>query len=192
MEPPDSLTLRIRRWRFPTKALCISRYSCSFARKRFVYTSPIVTINGEKATSYVENWSQFGSLQGRDALYINIFYELAQVTLGTSGSGMGTFTGGGRGRFTQELRRNRDLLMGRKSPIRILRKFSLYLPASRAEGVFTSCGSLLPQALQPAKMRLLPIRHRQHLQPPPHQQRRCLPPQPVLQLQDTHHELSFR
>lgn len=54
--------------------------------------------------------------------------------------------------FTQERRRNWDLPMERKSPIRILRKFSFYLPASRVEKVFTSCGSLLPQVLQPAKM----------------------------------------
>ena len=65
MEPPGSLSLRIRRRHFPTKALCISRYSCSFAGKRFVYPSPIVTVYGEKATSYLENWSQFGSLQDR-------------------------------------------------------------------------------------------------------------------------------
>ncbi|OCL15239.1 hypothetical protein AOQ84DRAFT_329766 [Glonium stellatum] len=61
--------------------------------------SPIVTINGEQATSYLEKWSQFGSLQDRDALYNNVFYELAPVSLGASGSGMGTFTGGGRGRW---------------------------------------------------------------------------------------------
>ncbi|XTI84222.1 hypothetical protein V2W45_1479249 [Cenococcum geophilum] len=70
-----------------------------FAGKRFVYPSLIVTINGEKATSYLENWSQFRSLQDRDALYINVFHELAQVSLGTPGSGMGTFTGGGRDRW---------------------------------------------------------------------------------------------
>lgn len=94
--------------------------------------------------------------------------------------------------FTQERRRNWDLPMERKSPIRILRKFSFHLPASRVERVFTSCGSLLPQALQLAKMSLLPIRHRQHLQPLPHQRRRCLPPQPALQLYDTHHRSSVR
>ncbi|OCK83485.1 hypothetical protein K432DRAFT_432854 [Lepidopterella palustris CBS 459.81] len=61
--------------------------------------SPVVSINGEDATTYLENWSQFGSLQDRDALYNNVFYELAVVSLGSSGSGMGTFAGGGRGRW---------------------------------------------------------------------------------------------
>lgn len=182
MEAPDSLTLRIRRQRFPAKALCISRYSCSLARKRFVYPSLIVTINREKATSYLENWSQFRSLQDRDVLYINVFHELAQVSLCTPGSGMGTFTGGGRDRWlylgtTTEL----GFVNGTKVTYMDFAKLPFHLPASRAERVFTSCRSLLPQALQPAKMPLLPIRHRQHLQP-----------QPVLQLQGTHHRLPFR
>ncbi|ORY19892.1 hypothetical protein BCR34DRAFT_551887 [Clohesyomyces aquaticus] len=61
--------------------------------------SAIATINGQKATEYLENWSQYGSLQDRDALYNNVFYELAIVSLGSSSTGMGTFTGGGRGRW---------------------------------------------------------------------------------------------
>ncbi|KAF2270811.1 hypothetical protein CC78DRAFT_563446 [Lojkania enalia] len=61
--------------------------------------SPIVAINGQDAQEYLENWSQYGSLQDRDALYNNVFYELAVISLGSSGSGMGTFTGGGRGRW---------------------------------------------------------------------------------------------
>ncbi|KAF2192652.1 peptidase S41 family protein-like protein [Zopfia rhizophila CBS 207.26] len=61
--------------------------------------SAITTINGQNATEYLENWSQYGSLQDRDALYNNVFYELAVVSLGSSGSGMGTFSGGGRGRW---------------------------------------------------------------------------------------------
>lgn len=61
--------------------------------------SEIVKIDGQKATTWLENWAQYGSLQDRDALYNNVFYELAIVSLGTTSAGMGTFTGGGRGRW---------------------------------------------------------------------------------------------
>ncbi|KAH7063548.1 hypothetical protein B0J12DRAFT_562125 [Macrophomina phaseolina] len=61
--------------------------------------SAITEIDGQPATTWLENWSQYGSLQDRDALYNNVFYELAIVALGTSSTGMGTFTGGGRGRW---------------------------------------------------------------------------------------------
>ncbi|KAF2836962.1 hypothetical protein M501DRAFT_978717 [Patellaria atrata CBS 101060] len=61
--------------------------------------SPIVNINGEDAVSYLENWSQYGSLQDRDALWNNLFYELAHISLGNLGSGTGVFSGGGRGRL---------------------------------------------------------------------------------------------
>lgn len=61
--------------------------------------SPVVKIDGEDANQWLENFSQFGSLQDRDALYNNVFYELAQISLDTSGSGTGMFTGGGRGRW---------------------------------------------------------------------------------------------
>ncbi|KAF2476536.1 peptidase S41 family protein-like protein [Lindgomyces ingoldianus] len=61
--------------------------------------SAISTINGQNAKEYLENWAQYGSLQDRDALYNNVFYELAVVSLGPSGAGMGSFTGGGRGRW---------------------------------------------------------------------------------------------
>ncbi|KAF1844761.1 peptidase S41 family protein-like protein [Cucurbitaria berberidis CBS 394.84] len=68
--------------------------------KNISYTpSPVVEIDGKKATDFLENLSQLGSLQDRDALYNNLFYELAQVSLGASGSVTGMFTGGGRGRF---------------------------------------------------------------------------------------------
>jgi hypothetical protein len=68
--------------------------------KNISYTpSPVKEIDGTDAIEWLENWSQLGSLQDRDALYNNVFYELAQVSLGSSGSGTGTFTGGGRGRF---------------------------------------------------------------------------------------------
>ncbi|PVI06595.1 hypothetical protein DM02DRAFT_724268 [Periconia macrospinosa] len=61
--------------------------------------SAITKINGEKATDYLEKWAQLGSLQDRDALYNNVFYELATVSLGPVGSGIGTFAGSGRGRW---------------------------------------------------------------------------------------------
>lgn len=61
--------------------------------------SAVVSIDGEDVNTFLENWSQWGSLQDRDALYNNVFYELAQVSLGGSGTGTGTFTGGGSGRW---------------------------------------------------------------------------------------------
>ncbi|CAI6335867.1 unnamed protein product [Periconia digitata] len=61
--------------------------------------SAITEINGETATDYLEKWAQLGSLQDRDALYNNVFYELATVSLGPVGSGVGTFAGSGRGRW---------------------------------------------------------------------------------------------
>jgi len=68
--------------------------------KNITYTpSAVVEIDGQDVNKFLEDWSQYGSLQDRDALYNNVFYELAQVSLGASGSGTGSFTGGGRGRF---------------------------------------------------------------------------------------------
>ncbi|KAF1842334.1 uncharacterized protein K460DRAFT_293699 [Cucurbitaria berberidis CBS 394.84] len=61
--------------------------------------SPISKINGEHAKDFLENWAQYGSLQDRDALYNGVFYELATVSLGPVGSGIGTFAGSGRGRW---------------------------------------------------------------------------------------------
>jgi hypothetical protein len=70
----------------------------SFGNATFT-SSPISKINGEAAQAYLENWAQYGSLQDRDALYNNVFYELATVSLGPAGSGIGTFAGSGRGRW---------------------------------------------------------------------------------------------
>ena len=61
--------------------------------------SPICKINGEDAIEFLEKWAQYGSLQDKDALYNNVFYELATVSLGPTGSGIGTFAGSGRGRW---------------------------------------------------------------------------------------------
>lgn len=70
----------------------------SFGNSTFT-PSAICTINGQDAKEYLENWAQYGSLQDRDALYNNVFYELATVSLGPVGSGIGTFAGSGRGRW---------------------------------------------------------------------------------------------
>ncbi|KAF2652419.1 hypothetical protein K491DRAFT_681348 [Lophiostoma macrostomum CBS 122681] len=68
--------------------------------KNISYTpSPVTQIDGMDIEEFVENWAQYGSLQDRDALYNNVFYSLAQVSIGSLGSGTGSFTGGGRGRF---------------------------------------------------------------------------------------------
>ncbi|KAF2084680.1 hypothetical protein K490DRAFT_48525 [Saccharata proteae CBS 121410] len=61
--------------------------------------SAVTAINGQDAVTWLEDFSQHGNLQDRDGLYNNVFYELAQVQLGASGSGTGMFSGGGRGRY---------------------------------------------------------------------------------------------
>lgn len=61
--------------------------------------SAITKINGQEAIEFLEAISQRGSLQDRDALYNTVFYELAPVSLGPTGTGIGTFAGSGRGRF---------------------------------------------------------------------------------------------
>ncbi|KAF9731800.1 hypothetical protein PMIN01_09729 [Paraphaeosphaeria minitans] len=61
--------------------------------------SAIVKIDDQDASAFLEDLSQQGSLQDRDALYNNLFYNLAQISLGTGGSGLGGFTGAGRGRY---------------------------------------------------------------------------------------------
>lgn len=68
--------------------------------KNISYTpSPVVQIDGKDATEFLEELSQYGQLQDRDALYNNMFYGLSQVSLSTMGTGTGMFTGGGRGRW---------------------------------------------------------------------------------------------
>ncbi|KAL6703779.1 hypothetical protein ACN47E_009078 [Coniothyrium glycines] len=70
----------------------------SFGNSTFT-PSAITKIDGQDAKEFLENWAQYGSLQDRDALYNNVFYELATVSLGPVGSGIGTFAGSGRGRW---------------------------------------------------------------------------------------------
>lgn len=61
--------------------------------------SAITGIDGQDAVEYLLNWSQYGSLQDRDALWNNVFYSIAATALGPTGSGPGTFAGAGRGRW---------------------------------------------------------------------------------------------
>lgn len=81
-----------------TDVLASSMSSNSSTNASFV-PSPITLIDGQDSVEYLLNWSQYGSLQDRDALWNNVFVELAQLQLGPSGSGLGTFAGGGRGRW---------------------------------------------------------------------------------------------
>ncbi|SMR47162.1 unnamed protein product [Zymoseptoria tritici ST99CH_3D1] len=59
----------------------------------------VVMINGRDATQFLLDWASYGGLQDKDALYNNVFFSAAQVSLGAKGSGNGTFCGGGRGRW---------------------------------------------------------------------------------------------
>ncbi|KAI5251812.1 hypothetical protein E4T42_03942, partial [Aureobasidium subglaciale] len=61
--------------------------------------SEIVQIDGRNTTDFLLEWSQFGTLQDKDALWNSLFYVPAQVSLGADGMGTGAFTGNGRGRF---------------------------------------------------------------------------------------------
>lgn len=61
--------------------------------------SAVSQIDGQDAVTYLDSWAQYGSLQDPDALFNNVMYELAQISLGTTGSGAGTFSGGGRGAY---------------------------------------------------------------------------------------------
>lgn len=61
--------------------------------------SNITKINGEDTIKFLQKWSQYGAVHDRDALWNNMFYELATVSVGDEGDGTGTFAGSGRGRF---------------------------------------------------------------------------------------------
>ena len=68
--------------------------------KNITYTpSPIVKIDDIDVNFFLEELSQIGALQDRDALYNNLFYNLAQISLGSSGTATGMFSGGGRARY---------------------------------------------------------------------------------------------
>ena len=72
--------------------------AASFGNINFA-PSPLMEIDGEDSTQWLLKFSEYGSLQDRDALWNNMFYLLAQVSLGPTGTGMGTFAGGGRGQW---------------------------------------------------------------------------------------------
>lgn len=61
--------------------------------------SAISRINGQEPSDYLEEWSMHGILQDPDALYNNVFFNLAQASLDTYGTGPGTFAGAGRGAY---------------------------------------------------------------------------------------------
>lgn len=64
--------------------------------KNITYTpSPIKKIDGFDVNDYLENLSQVDASQDRDARYNGLFYNLAQISLKSSGIGTGLFSGGG-------------------------------------------------------------------------------------------------
>lgn len=73
--------------------------AASYSKTAASRISPVTQIDGQDAITYLLNWSQYGSLQDKDALWNNLFYSPPQVALGSSGSGVGTFAGAGRGRW---------------------------------------------------------------------------------------------
>ena len=71
----------------------------SYAGNSSFKPSHIVQIDGKDTTDFLLDWSQYGAHQDKDALWNDIFYSLAQVSLGGKGTGTGSFTGGSRGRY---------------------------------------------------------------------------------------------
>jgi hypothetical protein len=65
--------------------------------------SAVSQIDGQDAVKYLESWAQCGSLQDPDALLNNVMYELGEISLKTTGSGAGTFSGGGSGAGSRPL-----------------------------------------------------------------------------------------
>lgn len=65
----------------------------SYGNETFTPSS-IAQIDGVDSTEWLLNFSEYGSLQDPDALWNNMFYLLAQVSLGAGGTGTGTFSGG--------------------------------------------------------------------------------------------------
>ena len=59
--------------------------------------SPLTTINGDEAVTYLKRLSPYGTLQDPDGGYNDVMYNLPQVALGLQGNGGGIFAGGGRG-----------------------------------------------------------------------------------------------
>ncbi|KAK4497275.1 hypothetical protein PRZ48_011725 [Zasmidium cellare] len=61
--------------------------------------SPLTLINERNSTEFLLEWAQNGNLHDPDALWNDMFYQLQATSIGAPGNGIGTFSGGGRGRF---------------------------------------------------------------------------------------------
>ena len=59
----------------------------------------VTEIDDQDVTVYLEDLKQRGILQDPDSLWNNLFWNPAQIALGSSGTGTGVFGGGGRGRY---------------------------------------------------------------------------------------------
>jgi hypothetical protein len=59
--------------------------------------SHVVQIDGTDTTDFLLDLSQYGSHQDNDTLWNNLFYSLAQVSLGAEGLATGAFIGNGQG-----------------------------------------------------------------------------------------------
>jgi hypothetical protein len=71
----------------------------SYASNSSFEPSHIIQINGVDSTDFLLDLSDSNGLQDKDALWNDLFYSLAQVSLGPEGAGPGLFTGGGQGRL---------------------------------------------------------------------------------------------
>jgi hypothetical protein len=69
----------------------------SYASNSSFEPSHIVQIDGMNTTDFLLDWSKYGRHQDKDALWNDLFYSLAQVSLGGGGAGPGAFTGNGNG-----------------------------------------------------------------------------------------------
>ncbi|MCJ1312728.1 hypothetical protein MMC25_006404 [Agyrium rufum] len=58
----------------------------------------VIKINGEDAFPFLDTLKQQGNLNDPDALYNQLFWNPAQIALGSQGTGQGSFQGGGSGR----------------------------------------------------------------------------------------------
>ena len=77
----------------------LATYSSNSTNATGRLPSPVTQIDGQDAEDYLEALKQVGILQDPDALYNNLFWQAAQVAIGSAGTGFGVFSGGGRGRF---------------------------------------------------------------------------------------------
>lgn len=112
----------------------------------------MVEIDGQDAIQYLLVWSEYNSLQDPDALWNNLFWEPAQVALGTSGTGVGTFSGGGRGRWpypgpSTTLKFANGTTLTKQNHANVLRPFG---NITSGEDVYQQFLAVPPEALQNA------------------------------------------